>query len=186
MQTCVIRIEAIGLERFDEAFSIMEQSFPPDEMRPYGEQKALLSNERYKIFAAYDESEQMTSFAATWQLDDVLFIEHLATSPTSRGQGIGAKLLSYLTICEKRTVCLEAEPPESNITRRRIGFYNRNGFYLNEYPYIQPPISKGRNPVPLMIMTYGKRIDGDKFIKIRDLLYKEVYHTDKIKFVLPE
>lgn len=113
-----------------------------------------------------------------------MFLEHLATDPDLRGQGIGAKLLAYLTSDESRTVCLEAEPPESEITRRRIAFYNRNGFYLNEHPYIQPPISKGRNPVPLMIMTHGRKIDKGEFVKVRNLLYREVYKADKTEFVL--
>ena len=173
-----MKIEAITPDRFDEVFSIMEKSFPPDEMRPYGEQKALLGNEKYKIFGVFD-GNKVIAFAATWQFDDVLFLEHLATDPTLRGQGIGAKMLDFLTSGEKRTICLEAEPPESEMARRRIGFYNRNGFYLNEYPYIQPPISMGRAPVPLMIMTHGKKIDECEFEKTRDLLYKEVYKTDK-------
>ena len=173
-----MEIKAITESRFDEVFSIMEKSFPPDEMRPYSEQKALLSNGKYKVFAAF-EGEKIISFAATWQFDNILFLEHLATDPSLRGQGVGAKMLDFLTSGEKRTVCLEAEPPESEITSRRIAFYNRNGFYLNEYPYIQPPISQGRAPVPLMIMTHGRDIDECEFEAIRDLLYKEVYKTDK-------
>ena len=181
----MMKIKAINLDRFDEVYGIMEKSFPPDEMRPYSEQRELLQNEKYKVFAATDdESDKMTAFVATWQFEDILFVEHLATDPSLRGQGIGAKMLEYLTLCESRTICLEAEPPESDITRRRIGFYNRNGFYLNEYPYIQPPISNGRNPVPLMIMTYGKSISEDEFELIKELLYKEVYKTDKMNFIL--
>ena len=181
----MMKIKAIRLDRFDEVYGIMEKSFPPDEMRPYREQRELLLNEKYKVFAAIDgEDDKMTAFVATWQFEDILFIEHLATEPALRGQGIGATLLEHLASCESRTICLEAEPPESEITRRRIEFYNRNGFYLNEYPYIQPPISKGRNPVPLMIMTYGKSISEAEFKLIRELLYKEVYQTDKINFVL--
>lgn len=174
----MMEIKEISESCFDEAFSIMEKSFPIDEMRPYGEQKELLQHEKYRIFGAFEDGK-IIAFAATWQFDDLLFLEHIATDPTMRGQGIGAKMLDYLTSGEKRIICLEAEPPTSEITRRRIGFYNRNGFYLNEYPYIQPPISQGRAPVPLMIMTYGKKIDECEFEKIRDLLYKEVYKTDK-------
>ncbi len=179
----MMKIKAITPDRFDDVFSIMEKSFPVDEMRPYGEQKDLLLNEKYKVYAAFDEN-RIIAFAATWQFGGVLFLEHLATDSAMRGRGIGAKLLAYLTSDESRTVCLEAEPPESEITRRRIGFYERNCFYLNEYPYIQPPISKGRNPVPLMIMTYGKKINESDFVNMRDTLYREVYHTDKAKFVL--
>ena len=176
-----MKIEVISSDRFDEVFSIMQKSFPIDEMRPYREQKELLSNSKYKIFVAFEDGK-IIAFAATWQFDDLLFLEHLATDPTMRGQGIGAKMLDFLTADKTKMICLEAEPPTSEITRRRIGFYNRNGFYLNEYPYIQPPISKGRSPVPLMIMTYGKKIDKSRFEQIRDRLYKEVYKTDKVNW----
>lgn len=65
MQTCMINIELISQDRFDDVFSIMEKSFPVDEMRPYCEQKALLSNERYKVFAAFNDGK-IIAFAATW------------------------------------------------------------------------------------------------------------------------
>ena len=177
MQTGMIRIGALSHDRFDEVFSIMEHSFPPDEMRPYREQMDLLTNKWYKIIVALDESDRIIAFAATWQFEDVLFIEHLATRPDMRGQGIGAELLSYLTCDEKCTVLLEVEPPENDLTRRRIAFYERNGFVLNLYPYIQPSISKGRAAVPLMIMTHCHRLSEPRFKTVRDILYKEVYKT---------
>ena len=74
-------------------------------------------------------------------------------------------------------ICLEVEFPDNEISRRRIGFYERNGFVLNNYPYIQPPISEGRNPVPLKIMTTDKGITEEQFNKIRALLYKYVYNV---------
>ena len=84
-------------------------------------------------------------------------------------------MLSSLVAAQKRPYCLEVELPETDMARRRIGFYMRNGFFLNEYDYIQPPISKGRLPVPLRIMTSGGRITQADFEKIRTVLYKEVY-----------
>ena len=73
-------------------------------------------------------------------------------------------------------VCLEVEPPENEISKRRIDFYKRNGLYLNTFPYLQPPISNGKNPVPLMIMS-SKKIDKEKFSFIKDKLYREVYNV---------
>ena len=171
-------IRPFDREDFDSVYSIMEKSFPRDEHRPCEEQKALLDNERYNIRVATDDGK-VVAFIAYWKLEDLLYIEHFATDPECRGRGIGAMILSDICRENNGTVCLEVEPPESEITRRRIGFYERNGFHLNEYPYIQPPISKGCEPVPLMIMTYKNKIDRSEFENIRDLLYKEVYKTDK-------
>ena len=167
-------IVALDRARFDEVYSIMEQSFPPDEIRPYDEQKTLLSNEFYKVYTLVDGG-RICTVAATWQFDGVLFIEHLATDPELRGRNMGAQMLGFLTGNEKRIVCLEVEPPESELTRRRIAFYERQGFRLNKYSYVQPSISLGRLPVPLMIMTHSKGIAECEFESIKSILYKEVY-----------
>ena len=76
-----------------------------------------------------------------------------------------------------KRICLEVELPENDIARRRIGFYTRNGFSLNEYHYIQPPMSAGKNPVPLLIMTTGGAVDEKKFEYIKDKLYEKVYNV---------
>ena len=73
------------------------------------------------------------------------------------------------------TVRKVEELPENELARRRIGFYSRNGFKLNNYPYIQPPMSAGKNPVPLLIMTTGGVLAESEFINMRDILYKNVY-----------
>ena len=65
--------------------------------------------------------------------------------------------------------------PENEMAVRRIGFYKRNGFFLNEYPYLQPAISKGGNEVPLLIMTYGRNITKEEFEALREVLYRIVY-----------
>ena len=74
-------------------------------------------------------------------------------------------------------ICLEVELPDCEIAKRRIEFYKRNGFFLNEYPYEQPAITKGRKPLPLMIMTSGSEITKDRFDDIKVLLYKCVYQV---------
>ena len=157
---------------FDKVFEIMQLSFPKDEYRPYEEQKALLDDSRYKI-TAYNDNGIFKGFMALWEFEGFVFLEHFAVHPDFRNEGIGSKMLGDL-IGEKK-VCLEVEPPENDITKRRIEFYRRNGFYFNEYPYIQPPISKGKNSVPLYIMTTENAVSENEFNCIKDVLYKEVY-----------
>ena len=84
-------------------------------------------------------------------------------------------MLQELVRKYQKQICLEVELPEDELTRRRIGFYERNGFVFNEYPYIQPPISKGKSPVPLRIMTYGSAITQDTFEEMKRVLYQRVY-----------
>ncbi|MCI8448180.1 MAG: hypothetical protein HFH30_07230, partial [Eubacterium sp.] len=72
-------------------------------------------------------------------------------------------------------ICLEVELPENDLAKRRIRFYERNGFFLNQYPYVQPSISKGRSPIPLLIMTSGQPVSEKIFQEIKSTLYEYVY-----------
>ena len=124
-------------ENFDAVYSLMEESFPPDEHRPYKAQKALLSNPLYRIYVL-EKGEEIAAFMATWNLSDFLFLEHFAVKPAHRNQGLGGELLAELSKIEGKRICLEAEPPETPLAERRIGFYLRCGFSQNTYPYHQP------------------------------------------------
>lgn len=74
-------------------------------------------------------------------------------------------------------ICLEVEPPENEIAKRRINFYRRNGYFLNEYSYIQPSLSLGRKQVPLMIMTTESLVSEKPYEEIKSCLYHYVYHV---------
>jgi len=164
---------------FDKMFDIMEASFPFDEYRTHDEQKALLDNPFYQVFVLKDSyNNSVKAFVAVWEFEDFTFIEHFAVDPQYRNTGIGAKILIKLFDLFGTTICLEVEPPEDELTSRRIGFYQRNGFFLNHYPYMQPSISKGKNTIPLLIMTSGKPASEEEFESYKKVIYKEVYKCD--------
>ena len=118
---------------------------------------------------------QQAGFLAVWEFESFTYIEHFAVDPALRNSGTGSAMLQELVRKYQKQICLEVELPEDELTRRRIGFYERNGFVFNEYPYIQPPISKGKSPVPLRVMTYGKGITRQAFEEMRKVLYRRVY-----------
>lgn len=159
---------------FDKMFALMAESFPSCEHRTYDEQRAFFDNSKYTVYAAW-ESEELKAFIAVWDFDDFRYIEHFAVNPKMRNGGVGGSVLKEVAEMSDKMLCLEAELPETDIAKRRICFYERNGFFLNEYSYIQPAITKGERPVPLVVMTSERTIDKDEFEKIRDVLYKEVY-----------
>ena len=161
---------------FDKLFALLEESFPPDEYRPYGAQKALLDHPQYHVYMLPDEeADGLKALVTVWRIEDFAFIEHLAVSPTCRNQGIGAALLHELGKLLSCRLVLEVELPETEMAKRRIGFYQRNGFSLNEYPYLQPSYGEGRSAVPLLLMTTGGAIDEKEFETIKAALYKTVY-----------
>ena len=161
---------------FEKIYKIMEKSFPLTEFRPQNEQAELFKNKYYKIYGI-KKSEELISFAAVWEFDNFIFIEHLATHHEHRNEGFGAKILCKILALSDKIVCLEVEPPTNDLSKRRVAFYERNGFFFNSYPYIQPSISAGREPIPLYIMTSRGKINEKDFVEIKDTLYKNVYKT---------
>ena len=143
-----------------------------DEYRPYDEQLALFEEPEYRIYY------MPAGFLAVWEFESFIYIEHFAVDPALRNSGTGSAMLQELVKQYQKPICLEVELPEDELTRRRIGFYERNGFVFNEYPYIQPPISKGKSPVPLRIMTYRSEITREEFQKMKEILYRRVYKCE--------
>ena len=163
-------------KEFDKVYQLMETSFPKDEYRPYAEQKALLEKSNYTIYGMLcSDTQDVQGFIAVWDFEDIAFVEHFAVNPNYRNGGLGSKILGELSALLEKQICLEVELPDTEMAGRRIGFYQRNGFVLNDYEYMQPAISAGRTPIPLRIMTLGSAVDGQTFCKIKALLYTYVY-----------
>lgn len=181
-------LQRINETNFPEIYRIMQASFSDDEYRPYDEQLALFEEPEYWIYympaigmervgnhSTGNSTMHAAGFLAVWEFESFTYIEHFAVDPVLRNSGTGSAMLQKLVKQYQKPICLEVELPEDELTRRRIGFYERNGFVFNEYPYIQPPISKGKSPVPLRIMTYGSAITQDTFEEMKRVLYQRVY-----------
>lgn len=168
-------IENLKREDFSQVFEIMEESFPSDEYRTYKEQEALLDHSAYSIYVIYNKEKEIKAFIASWEFPTFVYIEHLAVNSHYRNEGLGAYILNEQVKLLDKMVCLEVELPNTEIATRRIGFYERNNFHLNEYSYTQPAMSEGKNEIPLFIMTSDCEVDEDRFMEIKNTLYAEVY-----------
>ena len=81
-------------EEFDKIFSILENSFPPDEYRTYEGQKFLWNHPKYTVYVIPDdESDCIKAFITVWKFEDFAFIEHFAVNPFYRNQGLGSLIL---------------------------------------------------------------------------------------------
>lgn len=168
---------------FDEVYDIMLYSFPESERRSKKDQLGLFSDSRYKIAAERGADGIICVFLAYWELNGVTFLEHFAVAEHLRGGGLGGRFLDELVKGLKGTVCLEAELPETSIAARRIAFYERHGFILNDYRYIQPPLGEGRVEQPLKVMSYGAALTKEQFENIRAEVYEAVYKTNINRFL---
>ena len=170
-------LRKLARKDFDKVFGLIEKSFPKDEYRTYDGQKILLEDPAYEIYGLPGADESIMAFMAVWQFKPFVFLEHFAVAPEHRNGGIGSQLLGELIRSAGKMVCLEAELPDNIIASRRIGFYERNGFFRNDYPYIQPSLSPGQNPVPLVIMSSGRPLSRAEFAEIQQVLYIRVYKS---------
>lgn len=162
---------------FDEIFKIMDEAFPDSEMRTYEGQKRLLQNEKYHIYEELDGVGQLVGFLAYWTLNGCVFFEHLAVSSVRRGQGIGKNILLKNIKDIKLPIFLEVEPPETDMAKRRIAFYERLGFCLSDFYYEQPPLRKNQTAQQLLIMSYPAPISAEEFAKYKKEIYTNVYKT---------
>lgn len=167
-------------EMFEKVYPILTKSFPETELRTKEDQFALLQNERYQLYAVVDGEKELSGVIAVWKLpDDLLYVDHFAILPDKRNHGFGGNVLDLFLNQQKKSVVLEVELPEDELTRRRIGFYERHGFVWNDYPYMQPPMRKGQKPFPLRLMTRPVALNGVTYERYRSLLHHIVYGYTK-------
>ncbi|MDF9825575.1 ribosomal protein S18 acetylase RimI-like enzyme [Breznakia sp. PF5-3] len=160
---------------FDEAYDIMEASFPISEIRPYEKIKELYHRELMNIYGYYDP--EIKGAMIIWNDDRYVVIENFAVDRAARGEGVGSKMIHE--VCEQmkdKTIVLEVEKPHDDISEKRIAFYEKNGFILSEFGYVQPKINAVVNTVPLILMVYNKRIDAEEFQEIKKMIFNSVYN----------
>lgn len=164
-------------EYFLRLFEILEYSFPKSERRGSEEHFSEFKKPAFRSMVLDDGT--MSGFMNFWILDGFIYLEHFAVAKEMRGQGLGAYLMDELKkISGGLPIILEAEPPEINDTAsRRVRFYERLGFVLNGYKYLQPPYNDGEQPLPLAIMSFPNALSRDGFLRIRSELYRGAYEV---------
>ena len=169
----------ISNNEFDLAYQIMEDSFPKSEIRTYLELKKYFNEKKIIIYGIRYE-KILTGVIMCWECDSCIFLENFAVNKAIRGKGLGSLLLKDIQKrYHNKLLVLEVEDPFDEISQRRIGFYERNGFILSSYGYMQPQINEEVNNQPLLLMTYPKPLTDEMFSIIKDDLFKNVYMLNK-------
>ena len=161
----------VSAAEFDAVFDQMEANFVPDERRSRAAARRLLDQPRYALLHVVEEGRRV-GFVGVWYLDGFTFLEHFVVYEAYRNQGVGARVIALLQ-SRGDPLLLEAEPPAGGITARRVAFYERCGFVLSDYPYLQPAYRAGGSPVPLVLMCWPD-CPADLHAPIR-ALYETVY-----------
>ncbi|WP_334073579.1 MULTISPECIES: GNAT family N-acetyltransferase [Paenibacillus] len=167
---------------FDQIFAIMEASFPESERRTYAGQQELLADPHYRLITETNDHNRVIAFMAIWEFPSFRFVEHIAVDSAIRGGGLGKKLMTAYIGESFKPILLEVEPPDTELAGRRIGFYERLGFHLNPFEYVQPPLQEGQPDLPLKIMSYPEPLAEAAFNLYKDVLYEKVYKLAKRAF----
>ncbi|MDC9723555.1 MAG: GNAT family N-acetyltransferase [Urechidicola sp.] len=162
-----IRLKNSADTYFDKAWELYEEAFPLNERRLYDAQVVLMSDTKYH-FDILIEDNQLIGFLLWWDLETFRYIDHFATSKQLRNKGFGKLILEQFINNNSKPILLEVELPDSEINQRRIKFYKRIGFKLNQHHYELPDFEGSQSPLELKLMTYPNLIskkDVDQFVK---------------------
>ena len=169
----------------NDIYDVLKASFPYNERRAKYDVKNLLKNKR-EVFLKIIFNGKIIGVIAYRDVDKIRFFEYFAISPEFRSKGIGSialeKFIADFSVTTLDTLVLEVERPTDDVKKRRIAFYNRFGFRLNDYDYNQPNYHTGR-PVGMFLMTYKKELSFTDFNIVKEVLYKNVY-TKQIQKLL--
>ena len=151
------------------------ESFPEVERRDFSlVRKLLVEDSRFELLALSRDGVYV-GFITAWQFDGFVYAEHFAVDPSARNGGIGSRAMRSFLALHKDPVVLEVEMPTDEMSRRRIGFYERLGFVLDTHTYQQPPYRPGDGWFEMRLMTYGSIHLSHSVEQVRDTIYRNVY-----------
>jgi ribosomal protein S18 acetylase RimI-like enzyme len=158
-------------KKISRLYSAYEKTFPADERRDKEQFLTLIEKPDCYIFGVNLE-EKLVGYLILWELETCHFLEHFEVFEEFRNLKLGEKILTELKEKMNRIV-LETEPRNLNeMTARRIGFYERNGFSVIDENYVQPSYGEGKNALQLFLLS---NFDVESTSQIVEEIYSKVY-----------
>lgn len=163
--------------KWSEIWRVYEQSFPTKERRSARAHACAQTDSDFTTVAAFDSDGNFAALLFYWEYDNTVYVEHLAVNPVMRGRNVGSRLMSdFLASVAPRTVVLEIEPPEDEMSRRRKKFYQRLGMVACDFDYVHPSFASGENarPHPLVLMSYPEALTSEQYDRFVEYMRKRV------------
>jgi len=170
----LVRLTSANDVRFQFAWELYNEAFPKNERRELYLQIEILNNPKYHFEIILEEAV-FVGFILWWQFEGIRFIEHLAIHHNLRNKAYGTKIVEQFTAQNEDLILLEVEIPDNEIKKRRIAFYERLGFKLNQYYYQQLPMQTKGEFVDMLIMSYPARINSSQLSYFKENFRKECY-----------
>lgn len=155
---------------------LYEEAFPPIARIESSKLLQLIDKHKNLDFNVICEDGKFCGFAMIWNLGTFRYFNYLATCPKYRNTGLGAQVIETVRKQSSLPFIGEVEPPVTEIQKRRLAFYKRQGLLvLSENPTILNDYHPG-NDLWLVSTEYVNNIN---FIQqeIIDKVYK-VSHED--------
>ena len=148
-----IKLKNISDQFFEQAWELYRDTFPLKMRRSKDLQARVMKNPKYNFDVILNDRE-FIGFMFWWNFDKYSYIEHFSVSAEHRNKGLGKVVLEDFMLSHDKPIVLEVELPNSEIDKRRIKFYERIGFKLNDHSYQLPSLQDGKAVLPLLLMTY--------------------------------
>ncbi|HXX96041.1 MAG TPA: GNAT family N-acetyltransferase [Candidatus Bathyarchaeia archaeon] len=165
--TAIKEIKDFDSSEFKQSREIYKSSFPLNETRSSEKVVELLENDKdYHLFSyLYDNSVVGISLMYIFRSLSVGLLDYMAVIPNHQGKGIGMELFKFSleqfssVTCNGIGLLMEIQredvpdPLESNLRKRRVRFYAKNGArVLDGVNYLLPPIHAGMMAEEMYLM----------------------------------
>lgn len=168
------RIENINDTVLSTLIELYESSFPDAERRPIRQLKHLIENNKDMFFNSIIKDNAVVGLMVYWKFNEFFFLEHFAIFSNMRNNNIGRGVLDYITNNLKGIRILEVEEDNTDIAKRRIEYYRRNGYQIVDNTYIQPSFDNIKPSIPLWIMC-NEPLQTDIKDKYISIIKQKVY-----------
>lgn len=178
-----MEITELNVKNYPDFLALYNEAFPAEERRPYKDAAELerfikMKGGKFHAYAAKD-GDLFLGFLSYWIFEGYVYVEHFAVQPQHRGRNIGRRMLAHLMKEVSQDILLEVEKPVTDEARRRIRFYEEQGFRVRkEFDYEQPPYTRGGKPVPMLLMTHGDV--SLRHYKDMEPMLREVYNLNTL------
>lgn len=155
-------------------------AFPENERRPVDAQRRNVdTNPLFRCYLLTGDGGRPIGFITLWCPDGFYYAEHFAIDPSLRNGGWGSRVVRQLLRELELPVVLEAEVPADDLSRRRIAFYERQGFRIWDKDYVQPPYRPGGESLPLYLMVANETHGLPAVDSVRRIIYRHVYGVEE-------
>lgn len=169
------RVTGVDDPLFVDSLDIYRTSFPVHEQRRVQDFPLAFRDPDFYYEVFLNGENRVVAILVSWRREAFVYLEYFAVDASLRGQGAGQRILEELRDAFPRKVILEIDPPEDEISRRRLGFYQRHGFVPNpQFDYIHLPYTDEGTPFPLLLMTHEDLLDEETYRSFVDFHHRHV------------